>query len=67
MQSLRTIVIALSLGGITLSVTTMVAAWRRLQRHTRRWRAVVLAPHGNHPRLRPAEHFRESRARSGDR
>jgi len=61
------VVIVLSLGGITLSVTTMVAAWRRLQRHARRWRAVVLTPHDAHPRLRPAEHLRESGVRSGDR
>jgi hypothetical protein len=60
------VVILLSLGGLTLSVTTMVAAWRRLQRHARRWRAVVVMPHGNHPRLRPAEHLRESRVQSGD-
>lgn len=31
------VLIVLSIGGVVLSVTTMVPAWRRLRRHARRW------------------------------
>ncbi len=33
------VVILLSLGGIGLTVTTVVPAWRRLRRHVRRWQS----------------------------
>jgi hypothetical protein len=33
------VVIALSIGGTVLSITTMVPAWRRLRRHGRRFMA----------------------------
>jgi hypothetical protein len=42
------VVIALSLGGIVLSVTTMVAAWHRLRRHARH-AARTLAVNGDTP------------------
>ena len=36
------VVIGLSLGGIALSATTLVPAWRRLRRHARRWTTSLL-------------------------
>ena len=36
------VVIGLSLGGIALSATTLMPAWRRLRRHARRWATSLL-------------------------
>jgi hypothetical protein len=54
------VVIALSLGGLLLSMTTMVAAWHRLRRHARR-----LVPHTAQENFRPAMSSDQPEAQSG--
>ena len=50
------VVVILSAGGILLSVTTMTAAWRRLQRHARSWRPATRLPTLREARsMRPSE------------
>jgi len=48
------VVIVLSVGGIVLSVTSIVPAWRRLRRHARAWRIVAAAVPRREHRMHPS-------------
>jgi hypothetical protein len=49
------VVIVLSIGGLVLSATTLMPAWRRMIRHARRWRGAVAGARGvDAPERRPA-------------